>query len=137
LKFNKLIVAGHLARDPELRYVNDKTLCMGCVAVDTSWGDKKSVAFIDFTIWGKRAEPYAQNHVKGRATLLEGRLVQENWEDKETGAKRSKLKMNVENWEFMPESSGGGPANRAAAKEDAQAEISYDEQVAIDEGTPF
>lgn len=101
--YSKLIVVGHLVRDPEYKVTQSGTgLCKGTIAYNryAGPGKEKKPVFVDFTIWSQRGEMFAQNHLKGDAVMLEGELDQENWEAKD-GTKRSKLAMQVNNFVFM------------------------------------
>ena len=109
--YNKLILIGHLVRDPELKFLPSNTAVCECgIAVNHSWKDrdgnkKEEVLFLDFALFGKTGEAFNQYMAKGRAVLIEGRLRLESWTDKD-GGKRSKHKMAVESWSFMGESKG-------------------------------
>jgi single-strand DNA-binding protein len=120
MNFNKLIIGGNLVRDPELRFTQaNKAVVHGTVAVNESWtqdGEKQEKrVFVDFTMWGKRAEAFEKYHNKGDSTFLEGKLQLDNWEDKETGKPRNKLFMYVTNWEFInsgPKADKPAPAGK-------------------------
>ncbi|MBA7650327.1 Single-stranded DNA-binding protein A [subsurface metagenome] len=94
--FNRVVLAGNLTQDPDLRYTADGTpVCSLSLAINsnftTSGGEKKSVAtFVPITVWRKQAETSAEYLKKGRSILIEGRIKQENWVNKE-GQKRSRL----------------------------------------------
>src|SRR5437868_5685455 len=124
--FNKVILAGNLTRDPELRYTPKGTAVAGFgLAVNRNWtsetGEKKEeVTFVDISAFGRQAEVIAQYMKKGRPLLVEGRLKLEQWEDKNTHAKQSKLKVILESFSFLDSrGEGGGSPNplppRAAA----------------------
>lgn len=108
--FNKVILMGNLTRDPELRYTPSGTaVCNAGLAVNRRYQDqagewKEEPTFIDVTIWGKRGEAFSKFHKKGRPAFLEGSLRMDTWEDKQSGAKRSKLYVVADSWEFV----GGG-----------------------------
>ncbi len=124
--FNKVILAGNLTRDPELRYtpkgtaVARITLAVNRVYSSGEGGEKKEeVSFVDVDVWGRQAEVISQYMKKGRPLLVEGRLKQDTWEDKNTKQKQSKLKVVLESFSFI-DSRGGGeggtpPAPRPAA----------------------
>lgn len=105
--FNKVILAGHLTRDPELRYTPKGTaIAKFGLAINRTWttegGEKKEdVVFVDCSAWGKQADTISQHVSKGHALLIEGRLDLEEWEDKETKAKRQKLSIVVEGFQFL------------------------------------
>lgn len=110
--FNKIILAGNVTRDPELRYTQAGTaIAVFGLAVNRTWKDgdgnkKEEVVFVDVTAWGPQAETIGQHVKKGRPLLLEGRLHLEQWEDKQTKAKRSKLGVTLEGFTFLPDGKG-------------------------------
>ncbi len=114
--FNRVILAGNLTRDPELRYTPKGTaVARLTLAVNRTYtgegGEKKEeVSFVDVDAWGRQAEVISQYVKKGRPLLLEGRLKQDTWEDKNTHQKQSKLKVVLENFTFIDSRGGeGGP----------------------------
>jgi single-strand DNA-binding protein len=118
--FNKVILAGNLTRDPELRYTPKGTAIARIgLAINRNWttetGERKEeVTFVDVDAFGKTAETIGQYFKKGRPILMEGRLRYETWEDKQTNQKRSKLGVVLESFQFMDtrggESGGGAPS---------------------------
>lgn len=110
MNYNKAVIIGHLTRDVELRTTNSGTSVANFgVAVNHKWrnaaGEKQeSVTFLDAKAWGATGENIAKFFGKGSCVLLEGRLEQENWEDKTDGSKRSKIVLVVERFEFGPKS---------------------------------
>ena len=132
--FNKVILAGNLTRDPELRYTPKGTaVARITLAVNRTYtveGEKKEeVSFVDVDVWGRQAEVISQYMKKGRPLLVEGRLKQDTWEDKNTKQKQSKLKVVLESFSFIDsnrgDSGGGGsseaPRSRPAATSPAPA----------------
>ena len=130
--FNKVILAGNLTRDPELRYLpkGTATARLG-LAINRQWRDdsgqtKEEVTFVDVDAWGKQAETICQYVKKGQPILIEGRLKLDTWDDKQTNQKMSKLRVVVEGFQFLGgpnrEGSGGGnfggppDANRQQAR---------------------
>ncbi len=124
--FNKVILAGNLTRDPELRYTPKGTAVAKLgMAINRSWttetGEKREEAtFVDVDAFGKQAEVISQYLRKGRSLLVEGRLRLETWDDKATGAKRSKLGVVLESFSFVDSGNreggtGGGSAPQAGA----------------------
>ena len=127
--FNKVILLGNLTRDPEVRYTTGGTaVCDITLAINHTYTDKRSnerkedVSFIDVTLWGRTAEIAGEYLAKGRPVLVEGRLQQDKWDDKETGQKRSKLKVVADSMQLLggrgdAGSPGGGPGGppRASA----------------------
>ncbi|SVC00008.1 uncharacterized protein METZ01_LOCUS252862 [marine metagenome] len=103
--FNRVILAGNLTRDIELRHIPSGTAVadVGLAVNDrVKRGDEwvEEVSFIDLTLWARQAENAAEYLSKGSSILVEGRLKQETWEDKE-GGKRSKLKVIVDQFKFI------------------------------------
>lgn len=99
---NSLNLIARLTRDPETKYLADgKAVSNFGIAFDVGWGDKKRTVFIDCAIWGKRAETFAQFVFKGHQVGLTGSLDQEEWVDKATGAKRTKVKMQVSDFTLL------------------------------------
>jgi single-strand DNA-binding protein len=119
--FNKVILAGNLTRDPELRYTPKGTAVAKIgLAVSRTWKSesgetKEEVSFIDIDAWGRQAEVIAQYMRKGRPLLVEGRLKLDSWEDKNTHQKQSKLKVVLETFSFLDSK----PAEGAAAPSEA------------------
>jgi single-strand DNA-binding protein len=121
--FNKVIIAGNLTRDPELRYTPKGTaVARLTLAVNRSYttetGERKEeVSFVDVDAWARQAEVISQYMKKGRPLLVEGRLKQDTWEDKNTHQKQSKLKVVLEGFTFIDSRGGdGGPAPSAPAR---------------------
>lgn len=112
--FNKVILMGNLTRDPELRYTPKGTAIAKIgLAVNRVWtneaGEKKEeVTFVDVDAFGRQAETIGQYMKKGRPILVEGRLKLDQWDDKQTGQKRSRLGVVLESFQFVD--SGGGRA---------------------------
>lgn len=130
--YNKVILAGHLTRDIEIREINQDTVVgsFGLAvnhkykARDGSRGEE--VVFVDCTVWGKSAETMAQYLSKGSPVLIEGRLKLDQWDDKDSGEKRSKLKVVVESFTFLP-SGNGDSEGRAAPASKASPAIDHDD----------
>lgn len=122
---NKVLLLGNLTRDPELRYTPKGTAVADLgIAVNRrvsdgqgNWSDETT--FVDVTVWGNTAENAQKYLTKGRAVFLEGRLQLDTWEDKQSGQKRSKLKVVGENLQFLPD--GKGSARGGSGGGDQQA----------------
>lgn len=94
-QINSLIISGRLTEDPVVKSVGqDKFVCNTSIATDDGWGDKKKPIFLDCTCWGKTAEIVGELK-KGSPVVFEGRITMDEWEDKNTGVKRSKIVMIV------------------------------------------
>lgn len=122
---NKVLLMGHLTRDPELRTLPRGTpVCQFGLAINRSFklesGEKREeVLFVDVEAWGKQAETIAKYVTKGRPLYVEGRLRLEQWEDKTTKEKRSRMKVVLEQFQFL--GVAGEPSNPAPAEKPAPA----------------
>jgi single-strand DNA-binding protein len=105
--FNKVILAGNLTRDPELRYTpKGVAIAKLTLAINRTWkaetGEtREEVTFVDVDAFGRQAEVVGQYMKKGRPFLVEGRLKLDQWEDKNTHQKQSKLKVVLEGFSFI------------------------------------
>lgn len=113
--FNKVILVGNLTRDPQVRYTPGGTAVAEIgMAVSRQWFDKQTnsrreeTTFVDVTLWGRQAEVAGEYLAKGRPVLIEGRLQLDTWDDKETGQKRSKLRVIGESMQMLGSRSDGG-----------------------------
>ncbi|MFA6547139.1 MAG: single-stranded DNA-binding protein [Limisphaerales bacterium] len=119
--FNKVILAGNLTRDPELRYTPKGTaIAKFGLAINRNWtgedGQKREeVTFVDVDCFGKQAEVISQYLRKGRPVLVEGRLKLDQWDDKQTGQKRSRLGVVLESFSFLDSGNREGGAPPAAS----------------------
>ena len=121
--FNKVILMGNLTRDPELRYTPKGTAIAKIgLAVNRVWttetGEKKEeVTFVDVDVFGRTAENVGQYMRKGSPMLIEGRLRLDQWDDKQTGQKRSRLGVVLETFQFLDSGNrgDGAGAGRPAA----------------------
>ncbi len=122
---NKVLLIGNLSRDPELRYTPKGTAVADIgVAVNRAYsgedGQKREeVTFVDVTLWGRHAEVAQQYLAKGRPVLIEGRLQLDSWDDKQTGQKRSRLRVVAENLQMLgnrADSKAGFPAAGAQGR---------------------
>ena len=112
--FNKVILMGNLTRDPEVRYtpkgsaVADIGLAVNRVYSTESGEKREETTFVDVTLWGRTAEIAGEYLKKGRPVLIEGRLQLDTWDDKQSGQKRSKLKVIGEGMQLIGGRPGGG-----------------------------
>lgn len=105
---NQLVLMGRLTRDPETRTTTSgKTVTSFSVAVDRQ-GQDDQADFFEVTAWEKTGELVQQYLSKGRRVLIQGRLRQESWDDKETGKKRSKVSVVANDVTFLDGPSGAG-----------------------------
>ena len=116
---NKVMLIGNLTRDPELRVTPKGTaICTFSLAVnrkfrDESGADREEVTYVDIEAWGKAGENISKYCTKGRPLFVEGRLRLDQWEDKNTKEKRSRMKVVCENFQFLSSGGGGGGGARA------------------------
>jgi len=107
MSYCKVLIIGNITRQPEVRYLPAGTaICEFSVAVNEQWkaenGEKREkTTFVDCKCWAKRGEVIAEHFKKGDPIFVEGRLTQETWDDKATGAKRSKLTVTVDDFKFI------------------------------------
>ena len=112
--FNKVILVGNLTRDPEVRYTpKGSAVCDLGLAVNRQYslegGEKREeVTFIDVVLWARLAEIAGEYLKKGRPVLIEGRLQLDTWDDKQSGQKRSKLRVIGETMQLLGSRQGGG-----------------------------
>ena len=108
---NKVLLLGNVTRDPEVRYTpKGSAVCDLGVAVNRTYttdsGEKREeVTFVDVTLWGRTAEVASEYLKKGRPVFVEGRLQMDTWDDKQTGQKRTRLRVVADNMQLL----GGRP----------------------------
>jgi len=146
---NKVILIGNLTRDPELRYTPSGTaVCEFGMAVNRKYKDREETTFVDLVAWARQAELISEYCKKGRPLFVEGRLTFDSWEGKD-GQKRSRLRVTVENFQFLgggrrddantcraPPAAARPPASDAGAAPQ-ETRPSGDEQYQIDDDIPF
>lgn len=108
--FNKVLLMGNLTRDPELKYLQSGQAVVNIgLAVNRKYKNRNTqemveeTTFVDIEGWGQQAETFSKYMTKGRPVFIEGRLRLDSWEGKD-GQKRSKLRVVMENFQFL----GGG-----------------------------
>jgi single-strand DNA-binding protein len=110
---NKVMLLGNLTHDPEVRYtpkgtaVGDLRMAVNRRVQDGNGNWTEEPTYLDVTVWGSNAENAQKYLSKGRAVFVEGRLQLDTWEDKQSGQKRSKLKVVGEIVQFLPDGKGG------------------------------
>src|SRR5580692_6563308 len=125
--FNKVYLMGNLTRDPEMRVTPKGTaICQFGLAISRSWKDesgqtREETAFVDIEAWGKQREVISKYCTKGRPLFVEGRLKFDQWEDKTSGQKRSKLKVVLDNVQFLSTRGSGGGGGQSAPGGDPEA----------------
>lgn len=136
---NQVCLIGNLVRDPELKYTATNTaVCDLSVAVSKKFkrrdgSSEEKTSYLDCTAWGRTGEVINQYFRKGEKIAVTGELVQERWEDKQSGAKRSKVKINVFSFDFL-----AAGKDRDRQPEQPQAPAPRGHHVPVDESeTPF
>lgn len=111
--YNKVFLAGNLTRDPQVRFfANERAVADFGLAVNRRYKtadgqNKEETTFVDIEAWGRTAELVGQYLTKGRGCFVEGRLKLDSWDDKESGQKRSKLKIVADSVQFIDSRAGG------------------------------
>jgi single-strand DNA-binding protein len=121
--FNKVLLMGNLTRDVDMRYTpGGLAIAQLGLAINRKFRDTKTnelreeVTFVDVDVFGKQAETVHQYLSKGRPVFIEGRLKLDQWDDKQTGQKRSKLKVVAERFQFLGSGQGGQGGGGGAAR---------------------
>jgi len=114
--YNRVVLMGHVTREIELKYTQGG---MAVVEIGLAMNEKRKNAagewideavFVDVTLWGKTAEICGEHVQKGQQILIEGRLRLDTWQDRNTGEKRSKLKVTGDKLVFVGSKRDGGSA---------------------------
>src|SRR5215475_107485 len=123
--FNKVILLGNLTRDPEVRYtpkgsaVCDLGIAVNRVYTTDSGERREEVAYVDVVLWARLAEIAGEYLKKGRPVFIEGRLQMDTWDDKQTGQKRTKLRVIGETMQLLgsrPPGTGGGASEAGESR---------------------
>lgn len=131
---NKVLIAGNLTREPEIRYTPSGTaVCDLGLAINEKFKDKggdvqEKTVFVDAIAWGRQAETCSEHLLKGSAVLVEGRLQLDQWENQQ-GEKRQKLRVRADRVHFL-----GSPKKEGKASAPRQ---TNGPSVADDEDIPF
>lgn len=119
---NKVMLMGNLTRDPELRVTPKGTpICQFSLAINRqfkmeSGESREEVIYVDIEAWGKQGETISKYCTKGKPLYVEGRLRLDQWEDKNTKEKRSRMKVVLEQFQFLGDSRGPGASGGGAAE---------------------
>ena len=144
--FNKVILLGNLTRDPEVRYTpKGSAVCDLGIAINRQYtldsGEKREeVTFVDVVLWARLAEIAGEYLKKGRPIFIEGRLQLDTWDDKQSGQKRSKLRVIGETMQLLggrpPGTGGGGAAEGAEGGREARSTKPAPPPKAAEKGEP-
>jgi single-strand DNA-binding protein len=106
MNVNKIIITGNLTADPELRYTpSGKAVLSASIAntehfTDAQGQGQKVTTFVNLEVWGRPAENFGKLVKKGQELFLDGKIRMDEWADKQTNARRTRLYLLVENWQF-------------------------------------
>ncbi|MDE1966250.1 MAG: single-stranded DNA-binding protein [Patescibacteria group bacterium] len=147
---NKAIIYGNLTRDPEMRSLpSGQQVASFSVATNRTYKDKngqkqEQTEFHNVVAFGRTAEVIGQYMKKGRPIYVEGRMQTRSWDDKESGQKKYRSEIVVENFQFGAEGRGQGAGRADGAHEDAaqaapaaSGEIQYPDEDINPEDIPF
>lgn len=118
---NKVLLIGNLTRDPEIRQTpGGSTVCRLGLATNRRFKSqsgemKEETTFVDVTVWGVRGDALARYLKKGDPIFIDGRLTLEQWNDKQSGEKRTRMSVTAEDWQFV---SSRGDGARGAGRGD-------------------
>lgn len=141
MQYNRVIIVGNICADLQVKTVSrsgdDISVATARLAIDDSYKSKSGekverTVFVDVDIWGRQAETTAQFCGKGSAVLIEGCLQMDSWDDKETGQKRSKIKVRADRVQFIGrrgDASAGEQQEQGAAQPDAPNALVKDEEI--------
>jgi len=138
VSYNRVVLAGNLTRDPELRFTNDGIpVCSFGLAVNRVRSRSEEVDFFDISAWRELGETVANYKKKGDPILLEGRLQYRTWEAQD-GSKRSKVDVVADNVQFLggrgdaedggASGGGGGQARRGGGRGGQREEVDINEE---------
>ena len=141
VSFNRVILAGNLTRDPELRFTNDGIpVCSFGLAVNRRRSKSEEVDFFDVSAWRELGETIANYKKKGDPILVEGRLQYRSWDDRESGQKRSKVDVVADNIQFLSgrgdgdsSNGGGGGSQRSRSGAGARSGVGGRDDVDLNE----
>lgn len=137
--FSKAIVAGNVVRDPEMRTTGSGSqVCSFAIAVNRSYKDSSGnqqdqVSYLDCVAWGKSAEIICQYVHKGSSLLVSGRLEQRSWEDKNSGQRRSRVEIIIEDFSFIGGTNGGGNSNSSNNSSSAASSANTSDDIVPDD----
>jgi len=121
LNLNKVMLAGNLTRDPQVRFfANERAVADFGLAINRKFKtndgqQKEEVTFVDIECWGRTAELVGQYLTKGRPAYIEGHLKLDQWDDKESGKKRSKIKIVADTVQFLGSANRGDGSGKGVA----------------------
>ena len=139
---NRVLLIGNLTRDPDVRYttkgtaVADLSLAINRFIKSDDGETKEEVTYVDVTLWARLAEISGEYLKKGKPVFIEGRLHLDTWDDKQTGQKRSRLRVIAESMQLLAPRNGNGqpaaplqsgPAQRAQRQDPENLDVEPDD----------
>ena len=118
---NRVLLIGNLTRDPEIRYtpqgvaVADISLAINRFSTNSEGEKKEEVTYVDVTLWNRVAEIAKDYLKKGKPVFIEGRLRLDTWDDKQTGQKRSRLRVVADGMQLLGSKDNNGSVTQATA----------------------
>ena len=106
MNINKVLITGNVTAEPELRFTpNGKPVVSASIAnnehyTDTQGQEQKVTTFVNLEVWGKPAENFAKLVKKGQEVYVDGKVRMDEWTDKQTQARGTRLYLLVDNWQF-------------------------------------
>ncbi len=144
--FNKIIIVGHLGRDPELRYTPSGTpVCDFSIATSERKGKRdggegeETTTWFRVSMWGRQAEVANQYLQKGKQVYVEGRLSQREWTDRD-GNKRVSLEVHGSDLQFIGsrgDEMAAGAGGRSSGSSSRGSESSGGGEPIVDDDIPF
>ena len=140
---NKVILIGNCTRDPEVRYtpkgtaVADIGLAMNRYFSSDGGERREETTFVDVTLWGRQAEVAGEYLKKGRPVYIEGRLQMDSWDDKNTGQKRTKLKIVGEQMQLLGSRDNGGSSSAPQQRSESNFSESSNQDSGGNDGAQF
>lgn len=132
---NRVILVGNLTKDPELKFIpSGSAVCNLRMAMNRKWKSqsgewKDEVTYVTVVVWGKSGEACGEYLKKGSPVLIEGRLQNRSWDDKETGQKRSVLEVVSERVQFLGGKSGSSQGSESEAPQEATPSNPGDDEI--------
>ena len=132
---NKVLLFGNLTRDPELRalpsggQVANFGIATNRVYKDKNGQKQEATEFHNIVAFGRQAEVIGQYCKKGKAVYIEGRLQTRSWDDKESGQKKYRTEVIIENFQFGDSAGRGSGSPHEARTEDVQSAPKDEESI--------
>ena len=128
VSFNKVILAGNLTREPELRFTQSGTpVCGFGLAVNRVFSKNEEVDFFNVSAWRELGERVANYTKKGDPILVEGKLQYRTWEAQD-GTKRSAVDVVADNIQFLSRAGDGGEGQARGGRQSDRDSVDLNEE---------